>query len=200
MDNHKISKIQVQLLIGVSFIFFVCRFAICQDTIKTADNNSIKGFQKNNSSSLGIIQRLDVDTLKDGNDKGKEENGLMPDTSKLPGKYLDETLALGGLVIDHTQSKWGRDFVDLFNKSFNPPDKLSDYTIVIEEKPLPQFGTLILMKVNGNYIFQRFIQPRYQTIKINAEEAGGIALQYLANYQQIQKDLQGEDLSGTGIY
>ena len=88
----------------------------------------------------------------------------------------------------------------MFNKSFDPPQQINDYTIVIEEKPLPQFGTLILMKVNGNYIFQRFIQPRYHTIKVNAEQATGIALQYLANYQQIQKDLQGDDLKGTGIY
>ena len=107
---------------------------------------------------------------------------------------------IGGLVVDHTQSKWGRDFVDLFNKSFDPPQQINNYTIVIEEKPLPQFGTLILIKANGNYIFQRFIQPRYETIKANAEQATGIALQYLANYQQIQKDLQGEDLKGTGIY
>jgi curli production assembly/transport component CsgE len=200
MDNHKISKIQVHFLIFVSLIFFVCRFAMCQNTINHSDNNSQKDFQSNKSSSFGIIQKSDTDTLKAVNDKGTEENGLLSDTSKSPSKYLDETLALGGLVIDHTQSKWGRDFVDLFNKSFNPPDKLSDYTIVIEEKPLPQFGTFILMKVNGNYVFQRFIQPRYQVIKINAEEASGIAMQYLVNYQQIQKDLQGEDLKGTGIY
>ena len=179
-------------------IFFLSPYIICQNTVNTADNNSRKDIQKNNWTSFGIAQGSD--TLKAVDGKNKERNATKEDTIKAYNKYLDETLSIGGLVIDHTQSKWGRDFVDLFNKSFNPPDKFNDYTIVIEEKPLPQFGTLILMKVNGNYIYQRFIQPRYQTIKLNAEQASSVALQYLANYQQIQKDLQGEDLKGTGIY
>jgi len=113
---------------------------------------------------------------------------------------MDGDPGIGGLVIDRTQSKWGRDFVDLFNKNFNPPAFMKNYTIVIEEKPLPRFGTVILIKVNGNYIFQKFIQPRYETIKKDAEKGTEMALSYLANYRQIQKELQGEDLKGTGIY
>ena len=111
-----------------------------------------------------------------------------------------ESLGIGDLVIDHTRSKWGRDFVDLFNRSWNPPPAINDYTIVIEEKPLPRLGTVILIKVNGDYIYRRFIQPRYENIKMNAEQGTQIVLSYLINYQQIQKELQGEDLKGTGIY
>ena len=198
MTKRNIYKTSVQFLFAICTIFFLSPYIICQNTVNTADNNSRKDIQKNNWTSFGIAQGSD--TLKAVDGKNKERNATKEDTIKAYNKYLDETLSIGGLVIDHTQSKWGRDFVDLFNKSFNPPDKFNDYTIVIEEKPLPQFGTLILMKVNGNYIYQRFIQPRYQTIKLNAEQASSVALQYLANYQQIQKDLQGEDLKGTGIY
>jgi len=110
-----------------------------------------------------------------------------------------EDFGIGGLVIDRTQSKWGRDFVDLFNKSFNAPVQMN-YTILVEEKPLPRFGTVILIKLNGNYIYQKFIQPRYETIKKDAEQASLIAGSYLANYQQIQRELQGDDLKGSGIF
>ncbi len=179
--------------------FFISSFAYCQESVVKQNNNLSKA--KSGSKNTTVIAH-NADSLQAIISKKFKENvGNIQDSTKTTqNKYSDESLAIGGLVIDHTQSKWGRDFVDLFNKSFDPPQQINDYTIVIEEKPLPQFGTLILMKVNGNYVFQRFIQPRYHTIKVNAEQATGIALQYLANYQQIQKDLQGEDLKGTGIY
>lgn len=120
--------------------------------------------------------------------------------SKIKASLSPENLGIGDLVIDRTRSRWGRDFVDLFNKSWNPPENINDYTIVIEERPLPRLGTVILIKVNGNYIYKRFIQPRYETIKINAKQGTEMALSYLEHYKQIQKDLEGEDLKGTGIY
>ena len=125
---------------------------------------------------------------------------LKPDSNLAKSKYDAESFGIGDLVIDHTQSKWGKDFVDLFNRSWEPPNNIEGFTIIIEEKPLPRLGTVILIKVNGNYIYQRFIQPRYETIKMNAEQGSRMVFSYLENYQQIQKDLQGEDLKGTGIY
>ncbi len=147
---------------------------------------------------ISIQPRIDtLQNLANHKDKINKATHNISGMQHTPGS---ESLGIGGLVIDRTQSKWGRDFVDLFNKNFNPPAFMNDYTIVIEEKPLPRFGTVILIKVNGNYIFQKFIQPRYETIKTDAEKGTQMALSYLANYQQIQKELQGEDLKGTGIY
>ena len=187
-------------IIYVSWIaFFISSFVYCQESVVKQNNNLSKAnlVPKNTTVIAHNADSLQAIISK----YFKEKAGNILDSTKTTqNKDSDESLAIGGLVIDHTQSKWGRDFVDLFNKSFGPPQQINDYTVVIEEKPLPQFGTLILMKVNGNYIFQRFIQPRYHTIKVNAEQAAGITLQYLANYQQIQKELQGEDLKGTGIY
>ncbi len=125
---------------------------------------------------------------------------LMPDSSLVKNKFDAESFGIGDLVIDHTQSKWGKDFVDLFNRNWEPPKNINGFTIIIEEKPLPRLGTIILIKVNGSYIYQRFIQPRYETIKMNAEQGNQVVFSYLENYQQIQKELQGEDLKGTGIY
>ncbi len=138
------------------------------------------------------LQKIAVN--KTGVEKMKKDSTNAADAQD-PGN-----LGIGDLVIDHTQSKWGRDFVDLFNKYWNPPANIHDYTIIIEEKPLPRFGTVILIKVNGNYIYQRFIQPRYETIKANAEQGTQFALSYLENYNQIQRNLEGQDLKGTGIY
>lgn len=193
----ELGKKSIKILYVFGIVFFIYSFAYSQDSFGTQNYNSLDSHL--NSQTVTRINQ-NSDTLQAIYNTNKEEKVKQQDTLNTQNKYLDETLSIGSLVIDHTQSKWGRDFVDLFNKSFDPPDKLSNYTVVIEEKPLPQFGTVILMKVNGNYVYQRFIQPRYETIKVNARQATAIALQYLANYQQIQKELQGKDLKGTGIY
>lgn len=140
------------------------------------------------------------ETLQNVIRSDNEINTTENDSANMQSIPDAENLGLGDLVIDHTQSKWGKDFVDLFNKSWNPPANISSYTIIIEEKPLPRFGTVILIKVNGNYIYQKFIQPRYETIELNAEQGSQLVLSYLENYRQTQKDLQGDDMKGTGIY
>lgn len=140
------------------------------------------------------------DTLQNIIKSEKEPAAANNDSVKAQDIPEDENSGIGDLVIDHTQSKWGRDFVSLFNKYWNPPASINSYTIIIEERPLPRFGTVILIKVNGNYIYQKFIQPRYESIEMNAEQGTQLALAYLENYRQIQKDLQGEDMKGTGIF
>ncbi len=122
------------------------------------------------------------------------------DTSKAGSPSDADEIDLGGLVIDHTISVLGRNFVYLFNQSWNPPATLGDYTIVIEEKPMPTLGTLIFIKINGNYVFKRFIKPRYDAIRQVAQEAAAVALSYVENYRQIERQLDGDDMSGTGIY
>ncbi len=122
------------------------------------------------------------------------------DTTRIDSAAHADEIDLGGMVIDHTISVLGRNFVYLFNQSWNPPPKLGDYTIVIEEKPMPTLGTLIFIKINGNYVFKRFIKPRYDAIRQVAQQAAAVVLSYVENYRQIERQLDGEDMSGTGIY
>jgi len=112
----------------------------------------------------------------------------------------DEDSGLEGLIVDETFSKIGHDFYDLFYAGWEKPKNIKDYTITISEKPLPQLGTQITILINDNPVFQRFIQPRYEIIEETAQEGLEIAYSYLENYNQIQKELQGEDMQGTGIF
>ena len=111
-----------------------------------------------------------------------------------------EALEIPDIVIDRTRSPIGEDFFDLFNQVFNPPSNGETYDISVEERPLPGLGALVFVKVNGEYVFKRFLQPRYSGIREVAEEAAGVVTSYVANFQQIQRNLDGEDMSGTGIY
>jgi len=111
-----------------------------------------------------------------------------------------EDIGLGGLVVDETFSKIGHDFYDLFYSNWESPKNVKDYTITISEKPLPQLGTQITISVNDTPVFQRFIQPRYELIQEMAQQGLAVSFSYLENYDKIQKELQGEDMQGTGIF
>ncbi len=112
----------------------------------------------------------------------------------------NEDVGISGLVVDETFSKVGHDFYDLFYSNWRSPKNIKDYSITITEKPLPQLGTQITIIVNDTPIYQRFVQPRFEIIKEMVRQGLEISYSYLENYDQIQKELQGKDMQGTGIF
>ncbi|MCL5028178.1 MAG: curli production assembly/transport protein CsgE [Bacteroidetes bacterium] len=141
-------------------------------------NDSSK-VQKNNQSKINIISDSSFN---------KRDCSIRNDVE------------IESIIVDQTQSKLGKDFFDLFNYNWNPPKNNNSFTIVIEEKVLPRLGTLVVIEIDGNDIYQKLIQPRYESIEESAIEGVNIALVYLENYEEIQKELQGKDLKGTGIF
>lgn len=109
-------------------------------------------------------------------------------------------LEIEGIIVDATQTKVGRDFYDLFYGNWNPDENLPKLSITISEKPYIGSASLVEVSIDENIIFQRFVQPRYDVLEENAKEAVQIALAFLENYELMQKQLQGEDLAGSGIY
>ena len=109
-------------------------------------------------------------------------------------------LEIEGLVVDATTTKVGRDFYDIFFSKWEPDPGLPSLSITVTERPLPNQGSQIIVSTEDNIIFQRFVQPRYDALEENAELAVQLVLNYLNNYEMIQKQLQGDDLAGTGIY
>jgi curli production assembly/transport component CsgE len=109
-------------------------------------------------------------------------------------------LEIEGLVVDATATKVGGDFYDIFFSKWNPDSDLPSLSITISERPLPNRGSQVMVSIEDNVIFQRFVQPRYDALEENADLAVEIALSYLRNYESVQKQLQGDDLAGSGIY
>ena len=109
-------------------------------------------------------------------------------------------LEIEGFILDYTQSKVGRDFYDEFYTNWNPPDNLPKLPIVVSEKPLPRQGSQIVVSVDDEIIFERFIQPKQIMIEENVALAIQIAYGYLQNYSQMQSQIEGDDLTGSGIY
>jgi len=110
------------------------------------------------------------------------------------------TMDLGGIIIDETISKMGQDFYRYFNNNWNDPGTNENFNIYISEKPTPGMGNMIIIKINYEEIFKNRISPQQQVIESLAEYAINQSQQYIRNYEEITKQLEGEDMSGTGIY
>jgi curli production assembly/transport component CsgE len=110
------------------------------------------------------------------------------------------TVELDGLIIDETISKIGRDFYTYFYDNWNISGNIKDYTLYITEKPMPGMGNMIIVKINYDEIFRNRISPRQEVIESLANYAIAQSKQYLMNYQAIKEQLEGDDMSGTGIY
>ena len=112
----------------------------------------------------------------------------------------DYQLEIDGLIIDETKTKIGRDFYDVFFTSWQRPQEIKGYTIYIYEMAHPRFGSWIWIDVDETTIYQNVLRPRYDVIEEAAQSGVVATLQFLFRFDQDQRQLSGQDMSGTGIY
>lgn len=109
-------------------------------------------------------------------------------------------LEVDGLIMDETVTKAGRDFYQIFYSTWEAPPNSTNFTISISEKPARGIATVLMIDINENRVIETPLQPRYDIIESIAEQAVRICYEYLLNYEQIQEQLEGDDLSGSGIF
>ncbi|MCY7350565.1 MAG: curli production assembly/transport protein CsgE [Cytophagaceae bacterium] len=142
----------------------------------------------------------------DPESSGLELNGML-----IEGLF-DENITTS-LVLDNTRTKLGRDFYELFYQDWSEtaadtsqltsvmqglnPD---DFIVTIEEQPSPVSGSVLSVLINEQIVWQQFIQPRYEVVVDAANSATDLVSQYFLNYQEIQRQLESDDMKGTGIF
>jgi curli production assembly/transport component CsgE len=60
--------------------------------------------------------------------------------------------------------------------------------------------TLVEIKINETTVFQSFLQPRGDIVEQLALQAVAQTQMYLANYEELMRQLEGDDRSGSGIF
>lgn len=125
---------------------------------------------------------------------------LVEQVIKQPAKAMDAEIEIDGLLVDDTKTKSGKDFYDLFYGGWEAPVAAKNYSITVSEKPFRLTSTQVVVSINDNPVYQSILQPRQDIIEALAEEAIATTQNYLANYEEIMKMLNGEDMSGSGIY
>ena len=110
-------------------------------------------------------------------------------------------LEVSQLVIDNTFSKAGNDFQQLFNQTWTwPPQQAGVFIITFAVRPSFLNSTVVEVSINELKVFESFLQPRYEIIEQTVNQAIAVTAQYILNYEEVVKELGGEDLSGSGIY
>ncbi|WP_297335547.1 CsgE family curli-type amyloid fiber assembly protein [Algoriphagus sp.] len=112
----------------------------------------------------------------------------------------DAELEIDGLIVDETKTKVGRDFYDYFYRDWQPPKDASNYSIFIIEKPFRLNTTIIEIKINEITVFESFLQPRGDLVEGLAVQSIANTQFYLQQYDELVRELGGEDTRGTGIY
>lgn len=120
---------------------------------------------------------------------GARAQAVPADTAAAPPASQVETqppapvprMEIDGLVVDETITKVGRDFYDLFFARWQRPRDAYNYTIVVQEQPLPNLGTLVKVLVNDEVAYQSRLQPRYELIEEAARQAAAYTYHRVAN-------------------
>lgn len=151
---------------------------------------------KTNWSSKLIEKK---DTLKQKNTPEILKK-ILTHITEQKDKTNDIEMELDGLLVDDTKTKSGKDFYDMFYTNWESPFTAKNYSIIISEKPFRLTTTIIAITINENLVYQTILQPRQDIIETQTEEAIAVTQDYLSNYEEIMKQLNGDDRSGSGIY
>ena len=122
----------------------------------------------------------------------------VPSTSEAPADSADtdaeqrlipQSYGITGLVVDETRTTIGRDFYDTFYEAWTSPEGSVNYTVVVEEQPVPGRGTRVLVRLNDEVAFDTRLQPGYDRIREAALAAVGYTRRALASAAPLSRGL-----------
>lgn len=90
-------------------------------------------------------------------------------------------LEIDGLVVDETQTRLGRSFYDTFYRVWESPRGAFNFTVTVQEQPVPNLGTRVTVRVNGEIAFQTQLQPREELVQGAARQAVYYVRHHLEN-------------------
>lgn len=150
---------------------------------------------------FGQVDTVKVDSLQ----KVKVEKylkKLIEDATETAKEivYNYDQLEIDELMVNATFSKPGNDFFYYYSNSFIWPEASGDFIVQVTERPFRLNNTQITIKVNELEVFKNMLQPRTSYLEELAAYAQRVTVNYIINYQQIMKELDGEDRTGSGIF
>jgi curli production assembly/transport component CsgE len=152
---------------------------------------------------FGQVDSLKTDSIKAGDErtinylKNLVEEAVR-DAQDVQTSY--DQLEIDELMVNATISKPGNDFFYYYSTGFVWPDATGDFIVEITERPFRFNQTQITIKVNDLEVFQNMLQPRASYLEDLAVYAQQVTANYIINYQQIMKELDGDDRTGSGIF
>lgn len=114
---------------------------------------------------------------------------------------FNEDAEIGGLIIDESRTKLGRDFYEQFFSKWIAPNGVGD-SFIIKIEELPSFGRVsrISVVVNDQTVVTRSLSPGFGQLEANVNASIRGVRGYLSRRMQMSKDLENEDQKGSGIF
>ncbi|MGM0945485.1 MAG: CsgE family curli-type amyloid fiber assembly protein [Bacteroidota bacterium] len=177
--NQKKKKEYLFKVFLFSLCFFFCSH-VSEAQVQKEKNDSTKQLKKTEQELKSLLEKIVKEEVK-----------------KVSS---DAELEIDGLIVDETKTKVGRDFYDFFFRDWQAPEEASNYSIFIIEKPFRLNTTIIEIKINEITVFESFLQPRGDFVENLAVQSIANTQFYLQQYDELVRELGGEDTRGTGIY
>lgn len=100
-----------------------------------------------------------------------------------PMKLVAAELEIGGLLLDNTISRQGREFSYKFSQLWQDLPNSEGINVQIKEQVIPRSGTKLTVKMNERIVYVTYMGRRQEPIKSRAEQAMFILIEAMAQSQ-----------------
>ncbi|MFT5757257.1 MAG: curli production assembly/transport component CsgE [Alteromonadaceae bacterium] len=92
-------------------------------------------------------------------------------------------LEIGGLLLDNTISRQGREFSYKFSQLWQDLPKSEGLNVQIKEQVIPRSGTKLTIKMNDRIVYVTYMGRRQEPVKARVEQAMFILIEAMAASQ-----------------
>ena len=139
-------------------------------------------------------------TLLSSQQKKASAIPTIPKQSDINASHQEAALSTGGLIVDATRTRAGRDFYEMFYKQWQRIQVTTSLTIEVKEQFVRGRNTRIMVYVNDNLVYVSSIQPRFDLLEERVNIAVPRVIHYIQRQKKINNDLEKGDQSGSGIF
>ena len=115
--------------------------------------------------------------------------------SIIPVKSHAIEVEIGGLLLDNTISRQGKEFYFFFSQLWQDLPNSQGINVQIKEQVIPRSGTKLTVRMNDKIVYITYMGRRQEPIKDRAEMAMFILIEAMA---QQQFDVNNPDIANDG--
>ena len=184
---------QSYIILGIFIFFNVLIVGNLLAEEKSSPEDSVK--QNRTQEFLKrLIEDAKSEAIEELTKKQQQQDSQDSLKSGMDGLEID------GLIINETKTKIGQDFYEFFYNSWEAPQAITGFSLIISERPAGSMGSWVWIDVDETTVYQNRLTPKPDEIEVAASGAVGIVSTYLVNKQNDQQQLAGDEMAGTGIY
>lgn len=179
----------MRILAFIMFTFTIGWSAMAQSNTVVDDNRNVKG---ENDSIVPLPEKLQ-----------KAFEAILEDSVTVSAEEYEASqgLDMGLMIVNETRTRNGAEFYDAFYQELTLSGDLGSANVFVKEEPFRTRMTRLIIHVNDVEVVQTILRPNSgeymeELIKSSVQRV----TYYVNNYKEVQESLNGDDLSGSGLF